>query len=155
MKVAGSCLMFGDPFLIRHFPNFLKRFDNLRKVLLTDISDGIPCLFVFWQPYFSLSSQSGYQPLSWSFQFSFWLWKCGFHLVQIIKLLLDFQNLIHIQSDTLITILDIFMFPNIVLTTVSHVHRLKQILLLTCELFLPELLLSGSTMINRRWCNNY
>ena len=32
--------------------------------LLTDIYDGIPCLFVFLRPYFGLESQSGYQPLS-------------------------------------------------------------------------------------------
>ena len=59
------------------------------------------------------------------------------------------------QGDTLITILDISMLPKIALATVSHVHRFKQILLLTCKLFLPELLPSGSTMINRRWANNW
>ena len=47
MIVAGSWLMFGDPFLIRYLANFLKLFDNLRNVLLTDISDGVPCLFYF------------------------------------------------------------------------------------------------------------
>ena len=55
----------------------------------------------------------------------------------------------------IVTNLDLFVFPNIALTTVSHVHRLKKISLLTCELFLPERLLSGATMINRRWCYNY
>ena len=44
---AGSWLMFGDPFHIRYLANFLKFFDNLGNVLLTDISNGIPCLFVF------------------------------------------------------------------------------------------------------------
>ena len=38
---------------------------------------------------------------------------------------------------------------------VSHVHRLKQILFLTCEIFLPERLPSWATIINRRWYNNY
>ena len=47
MKVAGSWLMFGDPFHIRQPANFLKLFDNLQKVLLADISDGMPCLFYF------------------------------------------------------------------------------------------------------------
>ena len=47
MIVAGSWLMFGDPFHIRYLANFLKLFDNLRKVLLSDIYDGIPCLFYF------------------------------------------------------------------------------------------------------------
>ena len=83
-----------------------------------------------------------------------WLWRCGFHLVQIVKLLWDIQNIINILGDTLVTTLDLFVFPNIALTTVFHVHRLKQILL-TCELFLPERLPSGATMINRRWCYNY
>ena len=64
MKVAGSWLIFGDPFIIRYLANFLKLFDNLLKVLLTDISDGVPCLFVFWLPYFGPEFQSGYQPLS-------------------------------------------------------------------------------------------
>ena len=56
--------MFGDPFHIRYFANSLKIFDNLLKVLLAEIYDGIPCLFVFWRPYFGLESQSDYQPLS-------------------------------------------------------------------------------------------
>ena len=63
MILAGSWLMFGDPFQIMYLANFLKLFDNLRKVLLTDIYNAIPCLFVFFLPYFGLESQSGYQPL--------------------------------------------------------------------------------------------
>ena len=130
MKVAGSWLMFGDPFHISYLDNFLKLFDNLRKFLLADISDGIPCLFVFLRPYFGLESQSGYQPLYWSSQFYFWLWICGFHLVQTVKLFWD------IQGDDLVTSLDLLVFPNFAMTTIFHVHRLKQIFL-TCELFLP------------------
>ena len=56
--------MFGDPFHIRYFANFLKLFDNLQKVLLADISDGTPFLFVFLRFYFGLEIQIGYQPLS-------------------------------------------------------------------------------------------
>ena len=92
MKVAGSWLMFGDPFHIRYLANFLKLFNNLQKVLLADISDGIPCLFVFLRPYFSLEIQSGYQPLFWSSQLSFLLWRFGFHLVQTVKLCWDIQG---------------------------------------------------------------
>ena len=131
-----------------------KLFDFVGKVLHTDISDGIPCLFVFFIPCFGLDSPSGYQPLSWSLQLCFWLWRCSFHLVQIVKLLWDIQNFISIQGDTLVTTLDLLVFPNFAKTTVFHVHRLKKILL-TCELFLPERLPSGATMINRRWCYNY
>ena len=36
-----------DPFHIRYFANFLKLFDNLWKVLLAGISDGIPCFLYF------------------------------------------------------------------------------------------------------------
>ena len=64
MKVAGIWLMFGDPFHIRYLENFLKLFDNIRKVLLAEIYDGIPCLFVLLRPYFGLVGQIGYQPLS-------------------------------------------------------------------------------------------
>ena len=39
--------MFGNPFYIRYLANFLKLFDNLRKVVLADIFDSIPYLFVF------------------------------------------------------------------------------------------------------------
>ena len=155
MKVTQSGFMFGCLFQMRYLNKIFKLFDFVGKVLHTDISDGIPCLFVFLRPCFGLETQGGNQPLSWSLQFYFWIWRCGFHLVQIIKFLWDFQNLVHVQGDTLITILELSMFPNIALTTVSHVHRFKQILLLTCELFLPERLPSGSTMINRRWGNNY
>ena len=145
MKVAGSWLMLGDPFHIRYFSNFLKIFDNIRKVLLADISDGIPWLFVFLQPYFGLEIQSGYQPLSWSSQFSFWLWRCGFHLVQTVKLFWD------IQGDDLVTTLDLLVFPNFETTKIFHVYRLKQIFL-TCELSLLECLPIVATMISRRWC---
>ena len=110
--------------------------------------------FCIFRPCFGLEIQSGYQPLSWSLLLYFWLWRCGFHLVQIVNLLWDIQNLINIQGDTLVTNLDLLVFPNFVTTTVFHVHRLKNILL-ACELFLSERLPSGATMINRRWCYNY
>ena len=97
-----------------------KLFDNIGKVLHADISDGTPCLFVFFWPCFGLESQSNYQPLSWSSQFPFWLWRCGFHLVQTVKLLWD------IQGDTLVTTLDLLVFPNFSTTTIFHVHRLKK-----------------------------
>ena len=155
MKITQSGFIFGCPFLMRYLNKIFKLFDFVGKVLHTDIYDGIPCLFIFCRPCLGLESKSGYQPLSWSLHFYFWLWRCGFHLVHIVKFLWDFQNLVHVQSDTLITILDLSMFPNIELTTVSYVHRHKQTLILTCELLLPERLPSGATMINRQWGNNY
>ena len=127
---------------------FIKLFDNVGNLLLAGIFNGIPCLFLFLRPYFRLEIHSGYQPLSWSSQWSFWLWRCGFHIVQTVKLCWD------IQGEDLVTILDLLVFPNLLTTTIFHVHRLKQIFL-TCELFLPERLPSVATMINRRWCYNY
>ena len=47
MIVAGSWLMFGDPFDISYLANFIELFDNLQKVLLVDISDGIFYIFLF------------------------------------------------------------------------------------------------------------
>ena len=83
MKVSVSRLMFGPLLLIRYFINFLKLLDNLRKVLLTEISDSITWHFLFLWPYFGLETQRGNQPLSWSFQFSFWLWRCDFILSRL------------------------------------------------------------------------
>ena len=40
--------MFGDPFHIRYLDNFFKNVDNVGKVLHANISDGVPCLFVFF-----------------------------------------------------------------------------------------------------------
>ena len=102
-----SRLVFEPLLLISQFPNFLKLFDNLQKVLLTNIYDGIPFLFVLLRPYFGLESQSGNQPISWYFQFSFWLWRCGFHLVQTVKLWWD------VQGDGLVTTLDLFVIPKL------------------------------------------
>ena len=139
--------MFGDTFLIRQFTNFsysLIIFErsshwHFRWHTLT---------FCIWRPYFNLEIQSGYQPLSWYSQFSFWLWRCGLHLVKNVKLCWN------VQVDDLVTTLDLLVFPIFVTTTIFYVHRQKQIFL-TCELFLPERFLSGATMINRRWCYNY
>ena len=118
MKITWTGFMFGDPYQIRYLDNFSKLFDFVGKVLHADIYDGIPCLFVFFRPGFGLESQSGYQPLSWFLQFYFWLWRCCFHLVQIVKLLWDIQNLINIQGDTLVTTLVLLVFPNFATTIV-------------------------------------
>ena len=46
----------------------------------------------------------------------------------------------------MLIILDLPVFPNISTTTIFHARR--------CEIFLPEHLPSGETMINRQWCYN-
>ena len=40
--------MFGDPFQISYLNNFFKLFDFVGKILHADISDGIHCLFGFF-----------------------------------------------------------------------------------------------------------
>ena len=70
------------------------------------------CAFFIFRPCFGLESQSGYQPLSWYTQFSFWLWRCGFHLFQTVKIFWD------IQGDNLVTNFDILVFPNFLTTTI-------------------------------------
>ena len=50
--------MFGPLFLISQFSNFIKLFDNLQKVLLADIYDGIPCLLYFCKPTLVLKARA-------------------------------------------------------------------------------------------------
>ena len=47
-----------------HVKMFLNAVTRLKVDLLTDISDGIPCLFVFLWTFFGLETQRGNQPLS-------------------------------------------------------------------------------------------
>ena len=112
MKITWSGFMFGNTFHIRYLEMFFKLFDNFVKVLHDDISDGIPFLYVFFRPCFGIGSQSGYQPLSWSSQFFFWLWRFGFRIVQTVKLFWD------VQGEDLVTTLDILVFPNFAATTI-------------------------------------
>ena len=148
MKLSRSWFMFGGPFHIRYPANFLKLFDHLRKVLLADISDGIPCLFVFlrtllwyWKPEL-LPTPFLIFPI-FLLTMKMWFPSCS-----------DCQTLWDVQVDNLFTTLDLLVFPNFATTTIFYVHKLKQIFL-TCKVFLPEHLPSGATMINRRWCYNY
>ena len=101
--------------------------------------------FVSIWTFIGLDTHRGNQPLYRSSQIIFWLWRCDSHIVQTAKLRRD------VQGDVLITILDLFVFPNITTTTKFYVHRCE---LSKCELLLPERLTSGSTMINKRWCHN-
>ena len=143
--------MFGPPPIISFKRKFLKLPDNIWKVLHIDIYDGISCLFVFLWNCFGLETQRINQPLSWYYWILFWLWRCDYHLVHTVKLQWD------VQCDVLITTLDIYVFYNIAMTTIFNVHSCeltKCELFLTCEIFLPEHLPSGATIINRRWCYN-
>ena len=143
--------MLGTPPLINIIRELVKLPNNLWKVLLTDISDGIPCLFVLLWHCFGLETQRGDQHCSWSSQIILWLQGCDSHIFQTSK----FQW--NVQGDVLVTTLDISVFTNITTTTIVHVHSCeltKCELFLTCELSPQECLLSGATMINRRWLYN-
>ena len=56
--------MFGDLFHIRYLDNFFKLFDFVVKVLHTDISDGIPCLFIFFDLALVLRARAVTKPFS-------------------------------------------------------------------------------------------
>ena len=129
--------MFGPIPQITLIMQNLKLLNDLRNILQADISNGIPCIFVFIWPSNGLETQRGNQPLYWSSQIIFWFWRLYFNLVQANKIWRD------VQGDVLLNILDIHVFLNIDTTTIFHVHR--------CEHSLPGRLPSGSTMINR-WC---
>ena len=91
------------------------------------------------------------QPLSWSSQIIFLLWRCDSHLVQTAKL----QQ--YVQNDVIITTLDVSVFPKISTTTIFHVNSCeitKSEISLTYDLLLPECLPIGATMINRQWFYN-
>ena len=128
--------------------NFLKLFDNIWKVLLPKISDGIPCLFVFlrtllwyWEPE-RLPTPFLIFPI---FLLTPKMWFPSCSECQTL-LRHSRRQSCHYPWST--------CFSNFATTANFHVHRLKQIFL-TCEIFLPERLLSGATMINRRWFYNY
>ena len=140
--------MFGLLPLIWQFLKISNSLIILERSFLLTFPMAYISFFVFLWPYLVLETQRGNQALSWSFQFPFWLWRCDFHLVQTVKLWLDEQG------DVIVTALDIFVFPNIATTTIFHVHRQGKHFP-TCQLFLPERLSSGATVINRRWCYNF
>ena len=62
MIVSWSGLMFGDPFHIIYLDFFFKLFDNVGKVIHADTSDGIPCLFVFFDPALVLRARAVTNP---------------------------------------------------------------------------------------------
>ena len=133
--------------LITFIRQFFKLPNNILKVILTDISDGTPFLFVSVWPYFVLETKRGNQTFSWSLQFFFLLWICDFHLFHIVK----FQW--YFKGDILVTDLDLSVFPNIATTTNFHFHSREQVFL-TCELSLSEHLQSGAAIPNRQRCYN-
>ena len=119
----------------------LKLLNNIRNILKSNISNAKLCLLKFLWPSNGLETQRGNQPLDWYSKIIFWFWRYYFHLVKTTKFQRD------VQGDVLLTIIDLPLFPKIVMSTSFHVHR--------CEKFLPERLLSGATMINRQWCYNF
>ena len=147
MKSAGSWLMFGDPFHIRYLDNFSNSLIIFkRSSWLTFPMAYIAFLYFceillwYWKP------ERLPTPFL-IFPILLLTLKMCFSFFQTVKLCWDNHG------DDLVTTLDLLVFPNFATTTIVHVHRLKQIFL-PCEFFLPECLLSGSTMINRRWCYN-
>ena len=139
--------MFRDPFHIRYLANFLKLFDNVGKVLHSDISDGIPCLFVFFDPNLVLRYRAVTNPFPDLPNFSF-------DSDDMIYILFRLSNFSEIFKVTILSLPLIFLCF-LTLQRPQFFMFIDRKIFLTCELFLPERLLIGATMINRRWCYNY
>ena len=154
MKITWSGFMFGDPVHISYLDNFSNFLILLEmSFMLTFPMAYLAFLYLFltllwsWEPErlptpFLISPILPLTP------------KMSFLSCSDLQTSLRYSNLIIIQGDTLVTTLDLLVFPNFATTIIFHVHRLKQIFL-TCEVFLLERLPSGATMINRRRCYNY
>ena len=141
IKLTFSRIMCGPLTRITLIRQLLTFLNNLRNILQTDISNGIPWLFFFLWPSNGLDSHRCNQPLSWYSLIIFWLWRCDYHIVQTTKIQRD------VQSDVILTIPDLSVFPTILKNTIFHVHW--------CELFLLKYLPSVATMINIQWCYNF
>ena len=117
----------------------LKLLDQLTEILISNISNGNPCPFV-WN--FGPDIHRSSQPLTLSSQIITWFWRVEFPLFQTINIQ------INAQGDLLLLVLNFPVFPNIAHSTTCHVHSF--------ELLLKERLPSGSTMINSWWwCYKY
>ena len=71
------------------------------------------CLdFFLFEPTLVLRPRKVINLFYWYLQIIFWLWKFDYHILQTTKLQRD------IQGDELLTIIYIYVFPNIVTTTI-------------------------------------
>ena len=115
-KVTLSRLVFGPLPFLTFISWLLKLPDIILRFLHTDISVGIPVLFVFIWHYFILDTQRSNQPISWYSQFYLFILKCDYHLVQTAKFQQD------VQGDLLVTTLDLAVSTNITTTSIFQVH---------------------------------
>ena len=112
VKFTVIRLIFAALLLVNFIRQVFKLPDNLWKVLLTDISNGIPYLFAFIWPCFDIETWRVNQTLYWSSLNKFRLWWCDSHLFHTAKLQCD------VQGDVIVTNHDISVFPNIATTTI-------------------------------------
>ena len=104
IKVTSSGFLFGPLPHITLIRQLLRFLNNLLDILHTDISNGIPCLFVILRPSNNLETQRGHQPLSWYSPMIFWFWIFYFYPLQSTKIQRD------VQGDVILTVLDIPVF---------------------------------------------
>ena len=81
IKVTVSRLMFVTTPHITLIRQLLRFLNNIINILQTDISNVIPCIFLFPWPSNGLDTQRGNKTLSWYPQTIFWFWRCDFHFV--------------------------------------------------------------------------
>ena len=148
--------MFGPLPFITFIRWHLKLPDNLWKVRHTDISNGIPFVFVFIWTYFGLirdmRSREVTKPFPDITKLSF-----GFEYVIIfLSRLPNFNKMSKViyLTLTLISICLITLWR----PQFFHVHNwelTKSEVFLTCEILLPLRLPRAAIMINRRWCYDW
>ena len=117
IKVTVTGFMFVPLPQINFIRQLLKLFDNIWKILHTYIINFIPFPLISLWPYNGLATRRGNQPLSWSTQIIFRIWRCDFIFVHTTKFQQD------VQGDVNLTILDLPVLPNISKNTLFHVHR--------------------------------
>ena len=146
MKLSVSRLMFGTILLIRQFLNLIKLLNILRKVLLTEISDGIPCLLYFCNLVLVLKYREVINPFPDLSNFPF----DSKDVIFILSRMSNFDQMSKVTYLSLPLISMCFVIlqrPQFFMFTARNKFSLP-------VNFPPRTSPSGVTMINRRWCYN-
>ena len=145
MKITWSGFMFGDTFHIRYFDNFSNSLIFLERSFMLTFPMAYLAFFVFSTLIWSWDPERLPTPFLISPIYS----------EDVVSILFGLSNFSEIFKVTHLWLpLISLCFLTLRRPQFFHVYRLKQILL-TCEIFLPERLPSGETMINIQLFYNY
>ena len=113
MKVAGSWLMFGDPFHRKYLAKFLKLLDNLQRTFSLTFPMAYLAFLYFCGLTLVLKSRAVTNPFPDLPNFTF-------DSEDVVLILFRLSNVSEIFK------VDLLVFPNFATTKIFHVHRLKQ-----------------------------